>query len=235
MKKKILLQIVSEFWLPITAAFIWTLINWHFETDGSKSPYITLIKTFGAAFFFLSWLIAQYFRVQKQLKVETNFEEVEKKLITLTDKLEEKTKELVNHLTGGDSYYYYKIGRQIGPEWYMIECEFVGDYTLLDNKIIFFSKDSNLISQEFSVPSLNKKLSHKANQQLKIEPIGQRIMLSTIIFNCTGREWVQIIDMQRIDDKIKVHSRVHIMTTKQDIEETYEIDYLEKSKWTTKS
>jgi hypothetical protein len=235
MKKRIFIQILNEFWLPITVAIIWTSINWYLNTDEDNHPYIALIKTFGAAFFFLSWLIAQYWRVQKQMKVETNFATVESKLISLTKTLEERTNEWINHLTGGDSYFYYKIGKQIGPEWYAINCEFVGDYTLLDNKIIFFSKNSNLANQEFSIPSLNKELSYKANQQLKIEPAGQRIMVSTIIFNSARKDWIQVIDMQKIDTKIKVHSRVHIISTKQDIEETYVIDYEEKNTWTTDS
>ncbi|OFX28320.1 MAG: hypothetical protein A2X08_12610 [Bacteroidetes bacterium GWA2_32_17] len=233
MKKIILRQILKEFWLPIIAAVLWTGINWYFETSTEKSSSIDLIKIFGAAFFFLSWLLAQYWRVKKQLKVESSFSTVESNLITLTDKLESKTNILVNHLTGGDSYYYYKIGEQIAPEWYMIDCKFIGDYTLQNNKIIFFSKDSNLINHEFTFPSLNKNLIHQANQQLKIEPIGQRIMLSTIIFNCTGKEWVQIIDMQRIETKIMVHSKVLIMSTGQNIEDKYEVDYLEKSEWKT--
>ncbi len=229
---KILSQIIKEFWLPISLAILWTGINWYSKKD--SQTFIDTINGFGAAFFFLSWLLAQYWRVKKQIKVESSFSEIETKMISLTDKLEQKTNNIVNHITGGDSYYYYKITKQIAPDWYMIDCIFEGDHTLQNNKIIFFSKDSNLRDQEFLVPSLNKSLSHKANQQLKIEPNGQKIILSTIIFSSIGKDWVQIIDMQKDEDKIKIHSRVHIMKTGEDIEENYMVDYLEKEKWTTK-
>lgn len=227
---KVFKQLLKEFWIPLLIAVIWTLAD--IMPSEQKSGLLKHIKTFGPAFFFVSWLLAQFWRVKKQLTIDKNFSTVESKILALTEQLESKTNNLINHLTGGDSYFYYKIGNQLGPDWFMIDCEFVGENTLQNCEITFFSKNSNHKDQKFELKSLNKSLSHKADQQIKLEFKGEKIELSTFIFSCTGKEWVQIVDMKRNGNKILVHSRLYLLDTKKELEDTYEIAYVEKHDWT---
>jgi len=230
MTKNILKQLLKEFWIPSLVALIWTIANVLPEEE--QSNFLDYIKTFGPAFFFVSWLLAQFWRVKKQLTVEQNFSTVESNIIALTEKLEHKTNKLINHVTGGDSYFYYKIGQQLGPDgWFMVDCEFVGENTLQNCEIIFFSKNSNHKDQRFELKSLNKSLTHKAGQQIKIDFKGEKIELTTFIFSCTGKEWVQMVDMQRSGNKVLVHSRMQLLGSNKEIEDSYEIPYLEKEEW----
>lgn len=86
MKKKIWLQILKEFWAPALIALAWTGCNFFTANPEQQTTGTTLIKTYGAAFFFISWLLAQYWRIQKQ------------------QKLDDKTDDIISQITGGDSY-----------------------------------------------------------------------------------------------------------------------------------
>lgn len=231
MTKQIFKQILKEFWIPATIALIWTFANL-MQEDG-KINTISLIKEFGPAFFFVSWLLAQYWRVRKQLKVERNFISVEENLSKLTKNLEKKTDDLINHITGGNSYFYYRLGQQIGPDWFMIECCFNGDYTLQNNEVFFFSKNSNLKEQKLQLTSINKTIAEDANQQIQLKFIGNKIESSSFIFSSTGKKWFQMLDIKLTDRKLSVKSKIWIFNTNQEIIDNYEVDYIPASYFST--
>lgn len=66
---KILLQLLREFWLPLLLGIGWTVFNF---VDRPLSDWTTrnVLNVFGPTFFFMSWLVAQWYRVRKQQRVE---------------------------------------------------------------------------------------------------------------------------------------------------------------------
>jgi hypothetical protein len=98
-------QLLREFWLPFVAAFIWTAYNVT-ELPPSQWSIRNFVNAFGPAFFFASWLIAQWYRVRKQQKVEGGLASIEASVKQTLAELEVKTTDLIAHTTGGDSACY---------------------------------------------------------------------------------------------------------------------------------
>jgi hypothetical protein len=67
----------------------------------------TYVNTFGAAFFMVSWLLSQYFRVRKQVGVDKNLSTIEARVEAVIAKLEKHTEDFEGYLTGGDSVAYF--------------------------------------------------------------------------------------------------------------------------------
>jgi hypothetical protein len=229
MKKKIFPQLLKEFWIPFLIASCWTFYNLY--SNSTKPTFLNILSSFSPAFFFLSWLLAQYWRVKKQIGVEAGFSTVEKNLINLSQELETKTTNLIKHITGGDSFFYYVVHKQITPDTYSLLCNFQGDFTLLGNRITFLTKDSNAKDHELNIPSINKELSSKASQYLKVKTGDGIIHLSVIIFNSNGKEWVQTIEFSRQGSKMNVHTVVLVTTTNERVEETYTVDFKPEEEW----
>jgi hypothetical protein len=57
----------------------------------------------------VSWLTAQYFRVRKQTKVESDLLRIQAATADMLSQFEHKTADLVAHVTGGDSYCYLML------------------------------------------------------------------------------------------------------------------------------
>jgi hypothetical protein len=98
-------QLLKEFWVPGLIAGGWTTyVGW-----GGNITVESVLAAFGPSFFLASWLTGQVFRVRKQAGVESSLQALEGRIIELVDKLEEETQELLNHMTGGDSYCYMSV------------------------------------------------------------------------------------------------------------------------------
>jgi hypothetical protein len=74
---KILLQLLREFWLPLLLGIVWTIYNF---VDRPLAQWTAreAINVFGPTFFFLSWLLAQWYRVKKQQRVEDGITEIQR-------------------------------------------------------------------------------------------------------------------------------------------------------------
>jgi hypothetical protein len=105
--KKVSLQLAKEFWVPFLAALLWTAYNIWGAPQAARTLNVA-INTFGATFFFASWFISQIFRVRKQQKVEGGLSVIEASVKKTLDELEEKTADLVAHITGGESFCYLR-------------------------------------------------------------------------------------------------------------------------------
>jgi hypothetical protein len=101
-------QLLREFWLPFAAAFLWTGYNVT-ELPPEQWSIRNFVNAFGPAFFFASWLIAQWYRVRKQQKVEGGLASIEASVKQTLAELEVKTTDLVAHITGGDSACYLSM------------------------------------------------------------------------------------------------------------------------------
>ena len=72
---KILFQLLKEFWLPLILGVAWTFYN---VSDKPPESWTAkeLINIFGPTFFFASWLVAQWYRVRKQQRVESGLTDI---------------------------------------------------------------------------------------------------------------------------------------------------------------
>lgn len=103
-------QLIIEFWLPFSVAFIWTFINFYNEHYSTLS-FIKIINVFGPSFFLASWLSGQYFRVTRQAKVESNFEKIENRANSILNSLEQRTALIFNQISGGNSFCFASFSR----------------------------------------------------------------------------------------------------------------------------
>lgn len=79
---KTLLQLLKEFWLPLLVALAWTGYNL-FSMPVGKQNIREFINLLGPTFFFLSWLVAQWFRVRKQHRIDEGLSSIEQKVETI--------------------------------------------------------------------------------------------------------------------------------------------------------
>jgi hypothetical protein len=98
-------QLLKEFWLPVFIGLAWTAYNL-FEQKADPWTLRTFINIFFPAFFFASWLVAQWYRVRKQQKVEGDLGGIESHIKQMLNSLDEKTNDLIGHITGGNSFCF---------------------------------------------------------------------------------------------------------------------------------
>jgi hypothetical protein len=100
-------QLIREFWLPLLLAGTWTA--YALFTDPLPIDLKSFVKTFGPAFFLVSWATGQFIRVSKQARVDTNLRSIQERIEHLLDLIEARTKEIVAQITGGDSFCYVSL------------------------------------------------------------------------------------------------------------------------------
>lgn len=96
-------QLVKEFWIPFLAASGWTV----YAVWDQQLTVKSVIAIFGPSFFLASWMTGQIFRVRKQAGVESSLTNVESRLETVVTQLEAKSLQMINHVTGGDSFCFF--------------------------------------------------------------------------------------------------------------------------------
>jgi hypothetical protein len=107
---KIFKQIAKEFWVPLFLSIAWVLYNIYGDGTSEKWSIPKVVNVFGPTFFLLSWLTGQFFRVKKQTKVEDSFGTMETRFKELLSELENRTNQMVGHISGGNSFPYFQIG-----------------------------------------------------------------------------------------------------------------------------
>jgi hypothetical protein len=107
--KKTLTQIAREFWIPMLGAALWAAYEYCCAGTSADRSLSGLIKAFGASFFFISWLLAQWFRIQKQQKVDGHLSTIDKRVTETLESVQARTGELMSHITGGDSVCYLDV------------------------------------------------------------------------------------------------------------------------------
>lgn len=96
---------MKKFWVPGLIASTWTTyVLW-----GGNTTVESVLAAFGPSFLLASWLAGQVFRVRKQASVENSLQTLAGRITGLVDKLEGETRELLNHMTGGESYCYMGV------------------------------------------------------------------------------------------------------------------------------
>jgi hypothetical protein len=88
-------QLLREFWLPLAATAVWTVVNVSTaRTDDWTVPKI--VNVAATTFFFVSWMTAQYFRVRKQEHVSGSLNDIGQKVVAVTDRLEAQADKLAH-------------------------------------------------------------------------------------------------------------------------------------------
>src|SRR5438128_1395606 len=104
MTKRLLLQLLREFWIQMAVSLAWATYRASVVSDERVSIFVV---NFSASFFFTSWMIGQIIRIKKQQKVEDEFQNVKSELVKLLDTIREQNRYLIGHTTGGDSLGYF--------------------------------------------------------------------------------------------------------------------------------
>jgi hypothetical protein len=101
-------RLIREFWVPALAAIAWT--TYSLATRTSAWDLTAVINIFGPSFFLMSWATGQFFRIKKQTHVDANLKGIEGRLEGLVNKIEDRTIDLLSHITGGESFCYLQLG-----------------------------------------------------------------------------------------------------------------------------
>ena len=114
--KKVVRQLLKEFWAPLAIALFWMSFNIYSEQKENRSIRVA-INAFAAAFFLASWAISQWYRIRKQQAVDQGLIDIKNRLVTLVAQLESKTSDTISFITGGNSICYItgNIGTQRHP------------------------------------------------------------------------------------------------------------------------
>lgn len=154
-------QLIKEFWLPLVIAICWAFYN-SIAQDHVVWSTIKFVNIFGPTFFLISWLTAQYFRVRKQNKVESNLQNIQDRIGSLVQDLEEKTHNLIGHLTGGESFCYLTFNPGKGNSG----CEIVihhGEYSLFEVAARIVDLDIfDQVSHDLSLENIKKSQIHRS-------------------------------------------------------------------------
>lgn len=98
-------RLLKEFWIPALVAAGWTIYNIAVATTWDLKTFVNIL---GPSFFLASWATGQFFRVQKQAKVEQNLTSIESRVENLVTRLEQHTKDFMGYTTGSDSIAYFR-------------------------------------------------------------------------------------------------------------------------------
>lgn len=101
--KKIIIQLAKEFWIPLVITLTWSaygLLHKPFsEWVTSETVNASFVIFFGLSFWFGQWN-----RVKKQLRVDEGLTGIEIQVAKMLQNLDEKTRDLLAHISGGDSF-----------------------------------------------------------------------------------------------------------------------------------
>lgn len=194
---KIFKQLLKEFWLPFCAAAAWTA----FSVWSDSFSLVKTISTFGPSFFLVSWVVGQFFRVRKQVGVESSLVNVEARLEKLASSLEVNVEKMVGHMNGGDSFcYVMPNGVQDGKRmWFLRHC---GDYPLykLSVRITDIDQLGRNVEQTFSWDEFSVNGMHLLRS---LDVSGADTQSFNIFFHSRNGRVVQEVRFARVDGSEK--------------------------------
>jgi hypothetical protein len=213
---KTLTQIIKEFGIQFCISIAWGIYKMQSSTIGSWE-FSVFIANFSACLFFLSWMFGQVIRIKKQHKIENEFEKVKsgltevlKNIKTQFENLEQKTSSLIGYMTGGSSYFYYRIGQNFSPDpFFFFEGVYVGDYPTNNVKVSFTRADVNIETFEMNIPNVNFDTINRVNMQFMPKFLPDNTYTSYIIFEADNKIWVQTLDITKQNNSIAVKSMIH--------------------------
>lgn len=127
----IIWQLLKEFFFPVSIALAWTVYN-HFDNTKPSLSVQDKVNLFGVTLLSISFFFSQWFRVKKQLKVDAGLGSIEASVQRSLTEIENRTVDIISHITGGDSGCYLFGPKPEGDRWRGILVIHVGDHPLYE-------------------------------------------------------------------------------------------------------
>ncbi|MGR4972977.1 hypothetical protein ACIPQ1_08975 [Pseudomonas sp. LARHCG127] len=209
---KTMRQLVKEFWIPFLAAAVWT----GYAVWEQPLTVKSVIAAFGPSFFLASWMTGQIFRVRKQAGVESSLTNVESRLENVVTQLEAKSLQMINHVTGGDSFCFLMPFRTIGnnASWLALHS---GDYPLYQVNVRILDLEAMVNTPQYR-PDDDAGYAQYLN--IGDMPCGSRLMYEgadlresgdrsfNIFINARNGRIFQEVRFKRVEDGMAVAYRV---------------------------
>ena len=214
-------QLLKEFWFPLIVAIGWTLFNIYGGNTGQHKAwgFKEVVNIFGPTFFLASWITGQFFRVKKQVKVESSLNVMEDRLKQLLDTLEQKTMDLIGHVSGGKSFPWLQFGmidNSTGNATLMVVHQ--GEHPLYDvaARIVDLNK-FELIKNQLSIANFRQADTSIEIGNLipghasmvgpwKIEGVDKQNY--NVFFTARNGRFTQLIRMQKFDGNWQIATKV---------------------------
>jgi hypothetical protein len=214
--KDVWYQMLLELWPAFIISLLITIFTVKLTYEPDEGDYTWYCFTyFFKTFFFIGYFFGQYIRVNKQLSVEGGFKETAKKIVDVSakldsqaDKLEEKTNNLLGHLTGGNSYCKYQIYDCSADFSFYMEPELVGDYPLKFVRAVMmnFANFGETI-KAYDIQELHNLngSSYALQLNLDLKKVNTHTVLMISFYSNNGY-WTQNLTLVRLEDYIHVES-----------------------------
>lgn len=217
---KVFLQILKEFSFPFMLAIIWTLFNL-FDKIKINWSFKEFINIFGPSFFFASWIFSQWFRVRKQQTVETGLMGIETSIKRTLNELDNKTTDLVGHITGGDSACYFLCNIDNNNTLHLTAVVHIGKHTLYEaiativnlnvikqrteqTKELFMKNKFNFPDTTIDIgniaPNYAKMIDAKISSNTSLESVNKIYDLN-VFFSARNGNFKQLIRYKKINNK----------------------------------
>ena len=209
-------QLGREFWLPLVVAVAWVIYNIWVTRDHALT-FVSVVTLFGPAFFLCSWAGAQYFRVKKQVRLETDLVNIQQRVAAMLGRLDETASDLTNRMTGGDSFCVARVSDiPTVPGRIAVLFNHFGKYSVHEVRASVRRIDedavttvANFDTYRESVNEMN--IGHLSPGQSQIQelqcPDTNNLSLQ---FNFYGRngQWTQIVMARKVNGKWLQATRV---------------------------
>ena len=206
--KKTIIQLIQEFILPLVCALAWAAYDWYvLPLDKRALPHA--VTTFGAAFFFVSWMSGQIFRVRKQQKVEDKLHGIENNIRGLISELKEVETDVIGNTTGGNSVCYLHSGIAQSGTTGMSNLQSIGKYALYDVRVEIcdlerFQREvanGGPVSNHrpvFTFPIVLPGVSYPLNYQFQEDPLSPNNRSFNLFYFARNGYFTQLVRMKKI-------------------------------------
>ena len=211
-------QLLAEFWFPFLVALAWTLYNALSLPPGGWSIRVA-VNLFGPTFFFVSWLLSQWYRIRKQQKVEGGLSSIEASVKQTLVDLEAKTADLVGYITGGDSACYLSGHPEPSGRIGYFNLVHVGRHPLYDVRARIVDLEAFAqIEDSFTFETMAKTETHRhfgdlipghasmLPEALELGPVEKRSF--NIFYTARNGGFVQMLRFRKVENSWLVATKV---------------------------
>ena len=127
----VLWQLAKEIFLPLLVATAWT--GYNLFDDSKPAPSIqSILNLFGVTLISVSYFFAQLYRIAKQQRVDRGLRKIEDVVDRTLNRIEQRTDDIIAHITGGDSACYLFGPTPEGNRWRGLMVVHIGKHPLYE-------------------------------------------------------------------------------------------------------
>ncbi len=142
-------RLLSEFWIPLIIAVLWTIYNAFLPSE--TSSFTKWINLFGPSFFLCSYVSGNIVRVKRQQAAEEKFVSIETRIESVLERLDKHAKDFLGYATGAGGFAKFIIFKGVIPNTITLQIINMSDYPVFD----FYSE---VIDLDEPVDLVNGKL-----------------------------------------------------------------------------